>query len=230
MKRIVAAFLVLSLTTTACGVEHLPPPAAPSRELPKDLEVPTEAPAPGHGRVILDTAGQRAKAVEITGAATAMSGGYAATIVGVRPLCTTPCVVDLAYGSHSVMFRAEGDPEHQSEAEVAVGTRPKVVRHALGERKTGGAAASVGAALLLTGLSVALTGAILWGVGGASKTGSSLEGTGQVLTGLGAAGFVLSIPFLIAGRPTERPGATTEWSLPAHGAPTPGGEGVQHTF
>ena len=215
------SFASLSLTLLAlgsgCGTEHLPPPAAPAREVPADVDMPVEPPPQGTGRVVIDANGERAKVIEITGSATAAAGNYRATLIGLRPICTTPCVVDLPYGSHPLVLRSTPDHSRVSELELDVGARPKVVRHTLGERKDGGTVRSIGATLLTLGLVTALTGGILWGVGeAASSSGqpSSITGPGQILTGIGAAGVGISIPLLMLDRPSERPGATTEWSMP----------------
>lgn len=227
---LLACIVPLGSLAVACGPERLPPPAAPAQEIPHGVDVPDEPPAPGTGRVILDANGDKAKVVEITGSATAVSGGYRASVVGIRPLCTTPCVLDLPYGTHPLMLESTADETRRSEAELEVGPRPKIFRHSLGERKTGGAIGTVGSSLLALGVVTGLTGALFWGVGEMSSSQghtSSLTGTGQLLTGLGAGGVVLSIPMLLIGRPTERPSATTEWSLPgAPQRPAPGGSTV----
>ncbi|MBX3204214.1 MAG: hypothetical protein KF764_04045 [Labilithrix sp.] len=228
-----AAVLALA---SGCGPERLPPPSAPAREVPADLDLPTEPPPAGAGRVVIDANGERAKVIEITGSATAAAGNYRATIIGLRPICTTPCVVDLPYGTHPLVLRSTTDPTRTSEVELDVGAKPKIVRHTLGERKDGGAAHTIGSSALVLGVVAALTGGLLWGLGElASKPGqpSSLVGTGQVITGIGAAGIVLSIPLLVVGRPTERPGATTEWSMPLgdepHKAPSIAPNGASTT-
>lgn len=219
------ALAVFSLTSVALGTgctEHLPPPSPPARELPKDVDLPTDPPPSGAGRVVIDANGDRAKVVEITGAASAAAGNYRATFIGLRPLCTTPCVVDLPYGSHPLVLRSTTDASRISELELEVGPRPKIVRHELGERKNGGAANSIGSSVLVLGAITALTGGLLWGLGELSSKPdqpSGLVGPGQVVTGVGAAGILLSIPLLVIGRPSERPGATTEWTLPGGSAP-----------
>lgn len=209
-----------------CGPQQLAPPSAPRREAPV-VDVPPDAPAPGTGRVFIDAAGDKAKVVEITGAVSASAGRYRATIVGFRPLCTTPCVVDLPYGSHPIALQSTSDPTRQSEATLEVGPRQKVFRHALGERKDGGALRTVGGTLIGLGAVTAITGAVLWGTGAllnsssASGSGakSGLEGTGQVITGIGAVGIVFGLPFFLIDRPTERPGNSTEWTVPGPTAP-----------
>lgn len=219
IHRLCAAAGLAGVLATGCGVQQLPAARPPAKVVPTDVDVPVEPPAPGTGRVILDTNGERAKVVEITGAATASSGGYSATIVGIRPLCTTPCVVDLPYGSHPIVMHSLDDETRQSETELEVGARAKVFRHTLGERTDGGGLRTAGGSLLTLGILAATTGAILWLAGSANDGGSDLASTGQLVTGLGAGGILLSIPFLVVGRPTERPGATTQWNLPGSSPP-----------
>lgn len=219
-----------------CGAQKLPAPNPPAKEIPKDVDVPDEPPPNGAGRVLLDANGDKAKVVEITGSATAAAGNYRATIIGVRPLCTTPCVVDLPYGSHPLVFKSTTDESRMSEVDLDVGPKPKVVRHTLGERKDGGALHSVGSSILVLGAITALTGGILWATGAlTSRDGkeSSITPTGQLITGIGAAGIGISIPLLIVGRPTERPGATTEWSVspePTHKTALPPARGVVNSL
>ena len=219
VNRFLVAGVFAGLLATGCGVQQLPAVSPPAKVIPTGVDIPEEPPAPGTGRVFLDTNGERAKVVEITGAATASSGGYSATIVGIRPLCTTPCVVDLPYGSHPLVMHSISDETHQSETEIDVGARAKVFRHTLGERKDGGGIRTAGASLLTLGVIAATTGAILWLAGSASNDQGSLVSNGQLVTGLGSAGILLSIPLLIAGRPTERPGSTTQWNLPGSASP-----------
>jgi hypothetical protein len=220
-QRFVAAFAGAALLGSAvlgCGVERLPAARPPPRMLPAEVVVPADPPAAGSGRVILDTNGEPASVVEITSGVTAASGAATAEphVVGVRPLCTTPCIVDLPYGSHPIVLRSIADESRQSETELDVGARAKVFRHTLGERTDGGAVRMVGASFLTLGILAVAAGVVVWGAGSTSSHPSpSLVTNGEVLTGVGAGGVLLSIPFLLMGRPTERPGATTQWSLPA---------------
>jgi hypothetical protein len=205
--------LAIACAVTACGAEQLPPPAAPPREIPKGLDLPEDPPAPGTGRVIVEANGERASVEEVTGVLTGLEGGRPTSMIGVRPLCTTPCVVDLPYGSHPLVLRSTTDETRQSTAELDVGPRPKVFRHALGERNDGGATHAVGVTFLSLGVVGAITGALLWGIGSANASG--LEPTGKLVTGVSALSILIAVPILIASRPTEQPGATTEWTLPS---------------
>ena len=223
--RLLLVGAAMGVLATGCGVQQLPAASPPAKVVPTGLDVPLDPPAAGTGRVILETNGEPAKVVEITGAATATSGRYTATIIGVRPLCTTPCIVDLPFGSHPLVMHSVSDETHQSETELEVGARAKVFRHTLGERRDGGALRTVGSSLLTLGLVAATTGAILWAAGASNTSGSDLAGKGQLLTALGGAGVLLSIPLLVVGRPTERAGSTTQWNLP--GSVSPPSQGPQ---
>ena len=235
-QRSVAAFVLTALFASAgwgCGVEQLPAARPPSRTLPAEVVVPADPPAPGSGRVILDTDGEPASVVEITSgglgmAAMPSNGALTTALVGVRPLCTTPCVVDLPYGSHPIVLRSTSDESRQSETELDVGARAKVFRHTLGERTDGGGVRMIGASVLTLGILAVAAGAVMWAASGASSHGSpSLVTGGEAITAGGAGGVLLSIPFLVLGRPTERPGATTQWSLPGSSPPARAG-GDEH--
>lgn len=230
-QRSVAALALAALLASAaggCGVEQLPAARPPSRTLPAEVVVPAGPPPPGTGRVILDTDGQPASVVEITGSTVRAGGALTATIASVKPLCTTPCVVDLPYGTHPIVLRSTSDETRQSEAELDVGARAKVFRHTLGERSDGGGLRVVGASMLTLGILAVVAGAVMWGAGGASSPRSpSLVTSGEVITAGGAGGVLLSIPFLFMGRPTERPGATTQWSLLGTSPPAGAGAGEE---
>jgi hypothetical protein len=198
--------VALATLSVGCGVRTLPPPDAPTRQVPPDLDVPDDPPKIGTSRVILDADGERARVLEI-----------GEDPAAARPLCTTPCVLDLPYGTHPLVLQSVTDAERRSRAQLEVGPHAKVFRHALGERRDGGATRTLGTSLLAIGLLAATTGAVFWGGGALARsmdgTPNGLEGTGQLVTGLGAGAVLLSIPLLVAGRPVERPGATTEWTF-----------------
>jgi hypothetical protein len=210
-------------------VQELPAPNAPTKDVPSGIDVPATPPARGTGRVLIDANGEHARVIEVTGAFTASAGGQSATIVGTRSVCTAPCVVDLPFGSHSLLLQSTKDPTRQSEEDINVGAQAKVFRHALGEQKDGGPLRTVGNTLAGLGALAALTGGILWGTGAlvnssadtSGSSRSSLDGTGKLITAVGLGTIVLGIPFLILGRPSKRPGATTEWTLPG-GVTAPG--------
>lgn len=203
--RVVILTALAATLGCGCGVRALPPPDPPRREVPRGVELPDEPPPrPGTSRVMLDADGEPAKVVAVGD--------------GTHALCTTPCVVDLPYGSHSLVLQSILDEERRSRAELEVGPRPKIFRHTLGERHDGGAANTLGTSLVAVGLLAAATGAVFWAGGALARSAdgapNGLEGTGRLVTGLGAGAVIVGIPFLVVGRPSERPGATTEWTLP----------------
>ncbi|MBS2016925.1 MAG: hypothetical protein JST00_28825 [Deltaproteobacteria bacterium] len=196
---------------SGCGVEHLPPPQAPSREAPQARDLPTSAPPPGTGRLVVDANGEQAEVAIV-------SPTQDPSVVAVTPLCTTPCVVDLPYGPHPLLFHSTTDPSRESETEVDIGPRPKVLRHSLGERREGGPAHTTGTAMIVLGAIAATTGIILWSAAaaGPDEGRGAMAGVGQAISIGGAAAALLGIPLVLSDRPTERPGTTTEWPLPSH--------------
>jgi len=210
-RRLLAVVVLASASAMmGCGVEHLPPPQAPARDAPAPELVPTHAPAPGTGRVVVDANGERAEVAMV-------SATDDPSMVAVTPLCTTPCVIELPYGPHPLLFHSTTDPARESEAEVEVGPRAKVLRHAMGERREPGTANTAGTAMIVLGAIAATTGVILLSAAAAGPDDGrvAIAPLGQAFTIAGAASALLGIPLLLSDRPTERPGATTEWSLPS---------------
>ena len=216
-----AALGVLATFSVACGEVRLPAPVAPSKELPNPPELPDEHTPEGAGRVVLDASGEKARVVEVAGA-TVESRGFHYSLVALRAICaSTPCVVDVPRGPHRFVFVSHADPTRTSDTEIDVGSRTKVVRHALGERIEHGAlqagsnaAYTVGTLGALTGGSILLVGAI----SSSSSTtdpnkGSSLVGAGGAVLGISAGVIALGITLGILGRTEVRPGSTTEWTL-----------------
>jgi hypothetical protein len=150
--------------------------------------VPADAPAPGSGRVVLEADGEKADVLDEEA----------------RVLCTTPCVLDLPYGTHPLVFVSTTDRSRTSDLDVDVGDAAKVVRHRMGERHDGGALRSLGFAVLVLGAVTAIGGTAAW----ATDTTEHAP----LITGLGAGLAALSLPILFFDRPSERPGSTTEWS------------------
>ena len=182
-----AASLLILLAGAGCHARELPAPAAPPRTVP-DVVVPADAPGPGSGRVVLEADGEKADVLDEKA----------------RVLCTTPCVVDLAYGTHPLVFVSTSDRSRTSDVDVEVGEEAKVVRHRLGERHDGGAIRSLGFAVLVLGAVTAVAGAAAWATDATDHA--------PLITGVGAGVAGLSLPILLFDRPTERPGATTEWT------------------
>lgn len=222
-KRLVALVAIASLAPqlAGCGDLALPPPVAPTKVMPEVTDVPTEPVPQGGGRVLLDANGEKARVLDVSGA-TFSGQGYAVSMVASRPLCaSTPCVVDLARGPHRLVFVSPTDPNRGSSVEIDVGSRPKVVRHAMGERIEHGAlrtagtmTMSIGGLGVLTGGSILLTGLLLSGVDTTSRstdTSASIVSAGGAVLGIGAGVLALGVTLGILSRTEVRPGSTTEW-------------------
>jgi len=216
---------VLSMNMVACGDIQLPPPAAPLKTLPQPPELPTEPTPEGGGRLVLDANGEKARVVEVAGA-TVQSHGYSFNLVAQRAVCaSTPCVVDVPRGPHRLVFVSPSDPNRGSSVEVDVGGRPKVVRHAMGERiehnglKAGSSVAyTLGMLGALTGGSVLFVGALR--NGSDPNAGSGLVGAGGAVLGVSAGVIALGITLGILGRTEVREGTTTEWTTDPSGNET----------
>jgi hypothetical protein len=216
---------ILSMSSVACGDIQLPPPAAPQKTLPQPPEFPTDPTPEGGGRLVLDANGEKARVVEVAGT-TVESRGYSFNLVAQRAVCaSTPCVVDVPRGPHRLVFVSPSDPNRGSSVEVDVGGRPKVVRHAMGERiehnglKAGSSVAyTLGMIGAIAGGSVLLVGALR--NGSDANAGSGLIGAGGAVLGVSAGVIALGITLGILGRTEVREGTTTEWTTDPSGNDT----------
>jgi hypothetical protein len=242
MARLLSSFFFTSLLFTTlgaagCGVANLPPPPAPARIDPLPESLPAEPPADSRGRVALDVVDERAKVFEVTELTTkslaAIDGHkspyWTAPIVErtLRPLCITPCTVDLSVGWHSLVFESTTNEQRTSTADVTVSSKPTAVRHALGHEKPLSGSYLGGLAMLVPGVALTLMGAIALPVGALSddsaynaKTGAhenpraTFLTLGVVLLGVGAVLDVAGTLLMVNNRPERQPGSTTEWVLP----------------
>jgi hypothetical protein len=130
----------------------------------------------------------------------------------VRPLCQTPCAVNLPRGQHELLFsNLDLSTGRTSVTSVRVGERPTVARHTLG-RQTNSVGGLIGA-LLLGGLG--LSGAALGGMlmaFGTDESGADLRPAGGVVLGVGVAMGIGAWVLGEVSRPTMQPGATTQWT------------------
>ncbi len=132
---------------------QLPPRQAPTEELPR-LRLPPPPPEAGKGRVALDSMGEDAEVVWRVDSEVAFgygayrnAYGYAKTTV---PVCRTPCVANLPYGTYKLEFTGE-DGRIQT-VDLMVGEEPLVVRVRMGRDDPGpGAITSIGTTLMITG-------------------------------------------------------------------------------
>jgi len=230
------AALAAAFPLFACGDIQLPPPAAPQKALPQPPEVPSEPVPEGAGRLVLDANGEQARVVEVAGT-TVQSRGYTFNLIAQRPVCaSTPCVVDIPRGPHRLVFLSKTDENRGSDVELDVGARPKVVRHAMGERiehnglKGGSSAAlTLGVLGAITGGSVMFGGALASGSSTSPGAGDGVVTVGGAVLGISAGVLALGITLGILGRTEVRKGSTTEWPLDSLGTePTPRGSTTTH--
>ena len=123
-------------------------------------------PEPGYTRVIIDANGERATVTEVVDVTTATAHAEGIVAHGrsetTKPICLTPCPADLKPGMHVLRFTSV-DSERMSEANLQLGDKPKVLRHAMG-RTEDASALGVGAyTLVFLGAITAVTGASLYG-------------------------------------------------------------------
>lgn len=178
-----AAPLFFAFAFAGCHPWEAPPPPAPARAMP------SAGPEPGSGRVILETDGEKADVLDEQA----------------RLLCTTPCVLDLAYGPHPLLFVSATNRARTSDVDIDVGPEPKIVRHRIGERYEGGTLRSLGFAVLVLGAVTAASGASAWATDATEHA--------PLITAAGAGLAALPLPLFLFDRPTERPGSTTERML-----------------
>lgn len=216
------AFALVVLCATACTVRHLAPPSAPPQH--GASRSPPRPPSGEEGSVTFE-ADRRSRVELITGRLqvdpSTDAWGLGARqwntspLVGqltLRPLCQTPCAVNLPRGDHEVLF-SDLDPStgRSSVAPVRVVDRPTVLRHTLG-RQTNDVGGVIGAVILggLGACAMALGGMLLgFGTG---EDGTDLRPFGGVTLGVGAALGVSSVIVGLISRPTLQPGATTQWT------------------
>ena len=232
--RVLASFVALSVGSVGC-VHNLPPPPMPERTAIAPDVVPTTPPPAGDGRLVVDAVGEHAKVSEVTEITTRtnpMYGGKSSWFAApqlerkTRPLCITPCAIDLPTGWHSLVFESANDPTRTSTADVTVSTHPIEVRHALGHDKpmTGGYVG--GLAMLIPAGGLVLMGTIATAIGASAKdpgptTTASSKGDarvflpiGLVLLGVGAALGIGGAVLIANNAPERQPGSTAQWTLP----------------
>jgi hypothetical protein len=222
-------------TITACAPIELPPPAPPPKEMPA-VRTELGPPAPGREHVVLDTPGEQARVSEVTSTSeTVTRRGYVASTEHDRPLCLTPCVVDLKLGLHDLSFQSTTDERRASDVELQVQGDPMVVRHTMAETRTPHPAVQgVARASLLTGvvglgagIPITLAGVFLRSSGMPSTRfvdGAPMESQTPGPQGVETAGLVtlgVSAGLVLVGavtgyfaRDEYTPGATTEWTVP----------------
>ncbi len=215
--------LCVLVALTGCTPRYLRPPPPPDRAFVA-IPDPPRAPAEDEGTVTLDVTEGSAR-VELLIQRTQidpnaqwatqnrpMQAGQTQGGLVTRPLCRTPCTVNLPRGDHELVL-TDVDPSstRSSSASVRVGTRPSVFRHTLGQQQS--SVAGIITALLLGGLSLGATamGGALLAIG-SDDYGTDLTPAGGISLGVGVALGVAAWLLGEASRPTIRPGSTTQWT------------------
>lgn len=182
------AFVGLGVFSTCCTRE-LPPPAVPARVVPT-LAVSPPPPEADRGRVGIDVTEGRAKVFILKEKAEGTGYGPTSLFVNVDdmiPVCATPCVANLPYGNHTLLFR-DIDDHDNGEAHIAIGESPSVVRVTMGNQDPGNPVLlTIGQMMVTIGATEALIGGGLLGTDqdDATKVGAVLLGTGVVLAAAG---------------------------------------------
>jgi hypothetical protein len=235
MTRLLSYFFVFAaLGTTGC-LARPPAPPIPERVGPPPEAMTTPDPAPNEGVVHLDVVGERAKVFEVTELTTGTAAAYgrksswaAVPLVQkkMRPLCITPCAVDLVQGWHSLVFESTTDEASTSTADITVLPQPIAVRHALGRDSPMSGRYLGGLLLLAPGVGLTFFGGIVTMVGAVSSPSVDASGrrqndpkafldVGLVVLGVGAVLGITGGILMANNRPEKQPGSTIEWTLPA---------------
>lgn len=220
------SILLCASLSLGCATRYLPPPAAPSRVVPL-VESRPPPPREGEGRVTLDTPDGPARAELITqrtqiagarGGAFVGHHGHAAYVPStqytLRPLCETPCAVNLPLGTHEILFTSVNpSSDRSSTTYLNVGVAPSIVRHAIGRQVSSVGALVGGIVMTSVGVVLSLVGGVLLAAPDnrdSRVVDTSVAGWASLGVGLGlaASGVVLGQ----LGRPVEQPGATTHWT------------------
>lgn len=217
MRDDVRFVVMLAAALGGCGAVSVDPPKAPAAEIPK-VEHPESPPEPGMTRIILDANGDDAKVTEVLETAEARSGMSYAFAERKKPVCITPCVVDMKPGVHTLSFESRVD-DRASYVDVQVGSRSKAVRHAMGHplRKSGGEVWAH--ALTWLGLTVVGTAALAWADAKAEggEVAREVRGPARAAAFAGLGLMAGGITLMIVSPPTYQPGSTTEIPIPDRG-------------
>lgn len=212
MKRPSSTFvsLLTCLSLGACGYREGPPVQAPSSAIPPAVAAIVAAAPADRPVVVLEANGDAAKVSEVFTTSAGASNRTFAVAETLKPLCITPCRVDLSPGLHELRFSSRKDNRVGS-VDLTVDDRSKVVRHSMG--KTDGSHGGMLAGVLLTSLGGSF---MLAGVGTAGNTRDDKEqrDLGVAAMSLGAVTLVLGVVVMAVSRPVRRPETTTEIQLP----------------
>jgi hypothetical protein len=186
----------------ACAPTYHTARPAPEKRMP-DLDVGAVPPEEGKGQLVLDST------VPTSVREVLSTSSYHGTYVSgfgqeSKPICATPCVVNLSYGPHTLEF-VKGYLETET-VTVNVTTKPTVYRVAPGKLQTHVGGMVTGIMLLSLGLSIGLT---CLGVG-AGLGNSTLVGVGVGGVAVGGVGAYL----MHTSRNEITPGASVSFPVP----------------
>ena len=208
-----STLLIHALALTAAGCIHtLPPVATPGPAAPQRGGLPGP---PGYGRIYVDVVDGPADVrvvKRITVNEEVNDQEIETETLEVQSVCTSPCVLDLKLGRHTLAFPMRGSGGVEL-ASVIASPSPSVYRRALGWRRSGGAGFALGVLGATFGGSSFATGAALLPVGLATDR-HGLTLAGEITLGIGALLTAAGI-WAIANNPLmEQPGAGAQYVLP----------------
>jgi hypothetical protein len=200
--RLLGWFCVLLLSGTGCSVViRVPPPATPDKIIPEVINK-ADPPHEGQGTVIIDATNGPAQVEVVVSALTVGATTSALT----KTLCaTTPCAVNLPYGSYDLVFGGKKDEELASTDAVQIGRTPSVFRHTMGSVRSSPGLLVGGMSLVVLGSIAALTGALLVTTPEAGTADWATLGVGVGATAVGAV-------MTYYGRTKVQPGSSVQWT------------------
>jgi hypothetical protein len=214
MKTHVHSALALVTSLTACGPREMPPPAAPAHEVPDVAAKLGPTPA-GRQWVVLDTPDDSAQVSSVSQVTGTTPRGYEIAGEATHNLCTTPCVVDLRPGPHTLLFTTD-DASRTDHLDIVVEDAPLVVRHVLerteGRSAGGSILAGMGGSAAFAGGMLALLGQVTENARG-STSGPGLKNAGLGLLAIGGVALVGGLVLQFFQRGKHTPAATTQWNL-----------------
>ena len=209
-----SGLLIPTLVLTAAGCIHeFPPPATPGPAAPP---LAGGAVPPGYGRVYVDvvdgpTQVQVVKPVTVTEQLNDSGQEMETEELEVLSVCTSPCVLDLKLGRHTLAFPMRGAGGVDL-VRVFASPSPTVYRRALGWRQKGGVGFVLGIlGASLGGMSFA-TGAALLPVG-LARDRHGVTVAGEITLGVGALLTAAGIWAIVNNPVAEQAGSGAQYGL-----------------
>ena len=200
LGRPLVAILAVIAASGCAGTRHLDPPPPPPAVIPPVPAPQTPLPE-GMSRVIFDVVDGpselQLKTMQPSGAVW-------------KPMCTTPCIVDLFPGRIEASFALGGRGDTTS-IDVVPGT--SVYRRQLVERESSPALLVAGYAVGYTGLSTLLLGLMVSALENVDNPGRTTH-VGQTISLVGLGMSVGGGLMFYYGWPSERSASVTQFSLP----------------